>query len=111
MAPGTECTQGEASEDHCWDHEGSEKDAGVDGSAQVQSKAQANSCKESKSSQKSQSFLLSFMAVRCCHQPNHQPQRAQGREQASLSDPESIIKYLKLSNLSYRRLYWIKIFT
>ena len=57
MAPGTECIQGEASEDHCWDHEGSEKDAGVDGNAQVQSKAQANSCKESKSSQKSQSFF------------------------------------------------------
>ena len=31
-------------------------------------------------------FLLVFMAVRCCHQPNHQPQRAQGREQASLNE-------------------------
>ena len=83
--PGTECTQGEASEDHCWDQEGSGKDAGVGGNAQVQSKAQANSCKERKSRQTSQSFLLSFMSARCCHQPNHQPQTAQGREQASLS--------------------------
>ena len=31
-------------------------------------------------------FLLIFMAVKCCHQPNHQPQRAQGREQASLNE-------------------------
>ena len=84
--PGTECTQGEANEDHCWDQEGSGKDAGVGGNAQVQSKAQANSCKERKSRQTSQSFLLSFMSARCCHQPNHQPQTAQGREQASLNE-------------------------
>lgn len=38
----------------------------------------------SQPSEESQSLSLSFVAVRCCCQPNHQAHGAQGREQASL---------------------------
>lgn len=84
MESGIKYTKGKAGEDQCCASEGRGKDAGVYGNTELQSRAQGNSYKKSKSTKKSQLFLLSFMAMRCCHKPNHQSQGAQGREQASL---------------------------